>query len=101
MSVESASDLLDIIEALGGIDAESVTVTHAGGSFSAIFERPFVEVEAGGMGVESRQPVLVARTSDVSALAKDTSLTVQSVAYKLRRQEPDGTGVTRLILKTA
>jgi len=97
MSVESADDLLDIVEALGGIDAESVTVTYTGGSFSAIFERPFVEVE----GVESRQPVLIARTDDVDALAKDTSLTVQSVVYKLRRHEPDGTGITRLILKTA
>lgn len=101
MSVESADDLLDMIQALGGIDADTVTVTYSGGSFSAIFERPFVEVPGGEVGVESRQPVLVARTSDVSALAKDATLTVQSVAYKLRRAEPDGTGVTRLILKAA
>ncbi len=99
MSVESTSDLLDIIEALGGITTDDLTVTYAGGSFTAIFDRPYAAVQPGDIDLETRQPVLIARTADVSGLAKGTVLTVQGDAYKVRHQEPDGTGLTRILLK--
>lgn len=99
MSIESADDLLDVIETLAGITTDQVTVTYATGSFTAIFDRPFVALSPGEVEVETRQPVLIARTADVSSLTKGTALTVQGGSYTLRHQEPDGTGMTRLVLK--
>jgi hypothetical protein len=99
VSIESADDLLDIVETLAGITTDNLTVTYSGGSFTAIFDRPYAAVQPGDIDLETRQPVLIARTADVAALAKGTVLTVQGDAYKLRHQEPDGTGLTRILLK--
>ncbi len=100
MSIESADDLLDIVETLAGITTDNVTVTYAGGSFKAIFDRPYAAMQPGDIDLESRQTVLIARTADVASLGKGTALTVQGDTYKLRHQEPDGTGLTRVLLKT-
>lgn len=76
-----------------------VTVTKTGGAtFTAIFDNEFTEVDMGDAVVERTVPVLVAKSSDVSALAKNASLTIGGTAYTVRRLEADGTGLTRVIL---
>lgn len=76
-----------------------VTVTKTGGAtFTAIFDKEFVEADMGDAVVERAQPMLMARTADVSSLAKNATLTINAVAYTVRRLEDDGTGFTRVIL---
>lgn len=70
---------------------------HPTGEFWAIFDRPSALTPDGS--VETRQPVLVARSIDVDALAKDTPLSVGTDEYRIKRLEPDGTGMTTIILK--
>lgn len=90
--IESDATRLRMIKAVGG-----VLVSHGSGSFWAIFDREFSLSVDGS--VESRQPVLTARTSDVCELPKDVVLDVCGTEYRIKRQEPDGTGMSLVILK--
>lgn len=96
MAVETEADRLAMLRDFG------VTVTHSGGSFTAIFDRAFELLQFEGVaGVATTQPRLLARTSDVSALARGTALTVDGVNFKLEEHQPDGTGFTLLLLSKA
>lgn len=97
MSIESDSDRLDIVRTLAGITTDEVTVRHPTGSFTAIFDRPAALTPDGS--IETRQPVLVARSIDVDTLVKDTPLSVGADEYRVKRLEPDGTGMTTIILR--
>jgi hypothetical protein len=97
MSIESDSDRLDIVRTLAGITTDEVTVRHPSGSFAAIFDRPSALTPDGS--IETRQPVLVARSIDVVGLAKDTPLLIGNDEYRIKRLEPDGTGMTTIILR--
>lgn len=97
MSIESDSDRLDIIRTLAGITADEVTARHPTGTFAAIFDRPSALTPDGV--VETRQPVLLARTMDVESLTKDMPLSVGAEEFRIKRLEPDGTGMTTIILK--
>ena len=90
--METDVDRLASIKALGG-----QLVSHSEGSFWAIFDKEFVELSDGM--VESTGPVLTARTIDVKDLAKDAVLDVGGQEYRIKRLEPDGTGMSRVMLK--
>ena len=84
------------------IEDFGTTVTKADDStFSVIWDYRFVLVQPNGLtvGTESREPRVSARTSDVSELVIGDTLTIQSVGYTIRGVEPDGTGMTQLILE--
>jgi len=48
--------------------------------------------------VESTEPTLLARTADVSSLAHGDTLTISAVNYTVRGIQPDGTGMTQIML---
>ena len=78
----------------------AVTVRHVAGQFEANFENEFYEAQFGtGAGVETAQPVLIARTIDVESLAKDIPLQIGDREYVFKKHEPDGTGMSRVLLK--
>lgn len=89
---ESDADRLALIKSLGG-----QLVRHQGGEFWAIFDNDYQDV-LNGM-VEGRGPALTVRTIDVQALAKEVVLPVNGTDYRIKRPEPDGTGMTLLLLK--
>lgn len=96
---ESDADRLALIKSLGG-----QLVRYAGGEFWAIFDREYYEAGFGdGPAVESSQPALTARTSDVKNLLKDTPLDItvdgQVETYFVKRHQPDGTGMSVVFLK--
>jgi hypothetical protein len=97
MSIESDSDRLDIVRTLAGIERDDVMVRHPGGAFAATFDRPSALTPDGS--VEVRQTVLVARSIDVCNLVKDTVLSIGNDEYRVKRLEPDGTGMTAIILR--
>lgn len=51
--------------------------------------------------VESTGPSCMARTSDVAALVQGSSITIAATAYKVASVQPDGYGVTTLLLELA
>lgn len=101
MAVESADDLAVFFDADDFGTAASFT--PSGGSASTvngIFRNVFFEAEAGGnVGVVMQDPIFICRTADVSGVAEGDALTVSGTAYTIRVVEPDGTGVTRLMLE--
>jgi hypothetical protein len=63
----------------------------AGAEFVGILDSP-MEVIAGGMAL-SREYLLMAKTSDVSAAIRGTSITVASEAYTVRENRPVDDGI--------
>ena len=93
MSVETAADRTALLADYGS------TVTKADAStFVAIFDNDFLAVDLDESEVESTEPTLLARTADVSGLAHGDSLTISAVSYTVRGIQPDGTGMTQIML---
>ena len=93
--LDSDADLLALIRDSGGVECKVNK-----GSFLAIFDNEFVESET-EPGVEGRQPVLTCRSSDVGNLEirKGSHVTIGADSYRVQRPEPDGTGMSRLVLR--
>lgn len=63
-----------------------------------IFDAAFADV----LGiVAATQPVALASSADVSAATVGGTITIEAVAYTIAEIQPDGTGLTRLMLKTS
>ena len=93
MSVETAADRSALLNDYG------TTVTKADTStFTGIFDNDFLAVDLDESEVESTEPTLLARTADVSSLAHGDSLTISAVSYTVRGIQPDGTGMTQIML---
>lgn len=95
---DSDADRLAQIKALGGqlIQCGSLECW-------AIFDAAFSEV-LGDPSVETSSPALSAiRTSDVVALGiqKEVDITTSAGPFRVRRVEPDGTGMSIVLLKRA
>lgn len=88
---ESDADRLESIKSLGG---QLITCDQE--KFWGIFDREYTSSDG---VVESTQPVITARTKDVSELPKDTLLTIGAEEFRIKRHEPDGSGYTHLFLK--
>ena len=89
-------DLSPFFDVAGGF---AQTATVGASSFPVIFDKAYVA--ALGDMVESTGPVCQAKSADVSAVVQGTSITIASVAYKVREAQPDGTGITVLFLERA
>lgn len=88
-----------------------VTATpNAGDPFSVIFDR--AHIEAMGGTISGTQPIALAMSADVSALVPRTNtlviagsdhhpVRVGNVTYKIQDIEPDGNGLSTLLLEEA
>jgi hypothetical protein len=77
----------------------SARVTVQGQALSAVFRNGYSD--AGD--TETRVPQLTCPTVDVERLQLDrkgASVDVDGKTYRIRRHEPDGTGMSRLILES-
>lgn len=89
---ESDADRLELIKALGG-----QLVRHSAGEFWAIFDNASQD-STFEVDVEGSAPMLTARTIDVQQLRKGTIFRLQDGEYRIEKHEPDGTGMTRVVL---
>jgi hypothetical protein len=62
---------------------------------NGIFDNEYGEVN----GMAATRPVFMVESTDVSDATDGAKLTVNSVVYTIRVVQPDGTGVTTLILE--
>lgn len=101
MALESTADLNGFFD----INTHGTTATYTEQGQSAIsvngvFEKQFFEVfEDGVAGVESNKPVFICKTSDVSGATHGDTLVISGATYLAQTVEPDGTGVTTIILE--
>lgn len=93
--IESDADRLGYIEAFG------VPVSGMDGTFKAIFDDAYADANPGEAFVESSQPRLTARTVDVKNILSRTTLEVATVPFVVLSNQPDGTGMSVLVLERA
>lgn len=101
MPVETADDRATFVN----IDDFGVAASYTvqGGTattINGIFDNEHIEVDAAGtVGVSIQQPRFMCRTSDVSSATEGDAITINSIAYKVRIVQDDGTGMTNLVLE--
>lgn len=101
MAVESADDRSYFF----AVDdfAVAATYTPAGGvasTVNGVFDNDFVEVDTGGsVTFAQQQATFMCRTADVSNAAEGDAITISGENYIVRVVQPDGTGMTNLILE--
>jgi len=82
---------------------DRATYTPQGGQatqINGIFDNEYALIDAGGgVGVASREPKFQTETINVPNAADGDTLVVNSITYKVRVVEPDGTGTTTLMLE--
>lgn len=65
----------------------------------AIFDAAFFEDVAGRLGVESSKPACLVRSADVPTAAHGKTIKRGAVTYHVVGVQPDGTGLTLLVLE--
>ena len=99
MAVESAADRAAFVSINDwGVSA---TYTHSGVSttIAGIFDNDFVEVDGGGVPFAMQQPRFFTPTTSVSSAVEDDTLVISGTTYKIKVVQPDGTGMTTLVLE--
>jgi hypothetical protein len=91
-------DLTNDLEIFLNSDEFAVDVTYLGDTIQGIFDDEFSSAVQGEMGVESTVPQVLVRTSDVPNVAHSQEMTINSTVYKVIGIQPDGTGMTLLLL---
>jgi len=98
MSIESADDRLELLKSLG----ELATFNNGQALWDVygVLEREFVAVDE----IESYRPVFTCRTYDTEShatklVSRGTELVTDDGAFTVVGVQPDGTGMTNLILE--
>lgn len=76
-------------------------ITVGGSVVDAIFDNGNALGNVGLIGMAATQPQLTLVSADVSTNPVGASVLVGSVAYVVAAHEPDGTGISRLLLELA
>ena len=96
MVLESSADLAGYFDTDANGSAATITIDGSGSSINVIFNKEYFEIPGGEVGVESSQPVMYCRSSDVTNVEQGDTIQVDSVTYNIVKVEPDNTGVTVL-----
>lgn len=75
--------------------------TLAGRLVHGIFDRAYQVADAGSPGVYNLGPAFVLASSAVPSSPVGSALVVQNIRYTVQEAQPDGTGITTLLLQAA
>ncbi|MBY0261215.1 MAG: head-tail joining protein [Phycisphaerales bacterium] len=75
----------------------AVSGTLDGAPLTGIFDAAYIDP----LGVVSNSPVLVCASSDLSLATRGSVVIINAISYFVRDIQPDGTGMTVLILERA
>lgn len=78
-----------------------VPCTLGGAAVSGIFDNGYALGSVGPFGMASTQPVLTLATASVPANPVGITAVVGGGAYLVAAHEPDGTGISRLLLEAS
>jgi len=104
MAVESDTDRAAFFDTDEFGVAASVTIDGGGAeTVNGVFDNEYVGVLDGEAStpVESTRPVFTVATDDVTGIGHGDSVVISGTTYTVRGVEPDGTGVTRLVMEAA
>ncbi len=91
-------DLTNDLDIFLNADEFAVDVTYLAATIQGIFDAPFSSAVAGEMGIESSLPQVTVKTSDVASAVHGQTMTINSVVYQIIGIQPDGTGMTTILL---
>lgn len=77
------------------------TAIVGGETVSVIFDNGYTLGSVGPIGMASSQPMLTLASANVPASPVGTAVVVGSTNYTVGAHEPDGTGISRLMLEAA
>ena len=101
MAVETATELAIFFEA--NDFAVTASYTPQGGSSAnilGIYDQEYLELDSGGsVAFAINQPRFQCDTASVPSAAEGDTLVVSGINYKIVVVQPDGTGVTTLVLE--
>jgi hypothetical protein len=76
----------------------AVDVTYNAATIQGIFNDAFDAAVESEVGIESSVPQVKVRSSDVVAAVHNETMTINSVVYNIIGLNPDGTGITVVLL---
>lgn len=79
-------------------DEFAFNATLSGAAVRGIFDNAHIATDP-GMGMSTTNPVFIMASSDVPANPVGRPLIVNGVTYNIAAYEPDGTGISELILE--
>ena len=77
------------------------TATVAGQSVAVLFGDAYAAGNVGMLGMAGNQPAITLKTADVPASPLGATVVVNATTYLVAAHEPNGSGVSRLILESA
>ena len=80
-------------------DDFGVVATIGATSLDGVFDNEYIETVMNGIPVAGEHPVFGCAESDLPTYTEGTEIVINSVTYKIRNWQPDGTGWTTLILE--
>lgn len=78
--------------------ADTATYVLTSATFSVIFDAPYVGIVGPAGEIQSSGPQATAKSADVDDYAIGDEILISGVYYKIAGMEPDGTGLTRILL---
>jgi len=99
MALETAQDLENFFDTETHGSTATVTINGTGSSINVIINKEYFAIAGESVDVDGTQPVVTCRSSDVTGIDTDDTITIDSVTYNIVNIQPDGTGVTVLILQ--
>lgn len=70
------------------------TVAWTGGSCIGLYQTGYQDT----LGMVNADHTVLVRDTDISALAMSTAITINGVAHTQRERQPDGNGMTRIVV---
>lgn len=91
-------DLTSDLDVYFNEDEFAVDVTYNAATIQGIFDDEFTSAIDGDIGVETTDPQVLVRTSDVVGALHGETMTINSVVYNIIGIQPEGTEVTLILL---
>lgn len=81
------------------LDALGDDAVVDGVAMRGLFEAPWIGPELGALKTAVQEPRLTARSDELAAVTKGSRVTHRNVDYDVVNVQPDGAGMTTLILR--
>ncbi len=91
-------DLTNDLDIFFNDDEFAIEIIFKTATIEGIFDNEFAQTAEGDIGVETTVPQVLVRSSDVSGDDHGETMTIDSVVYKIIGIQPDGTGMTLILL---
>jgi len=92
------ADIITDLDTFINADEFAVDITYNAATIQGVFDDEFSSAVQGEMGIESTVPQVQVKTSDVPTVAHGETMTINSTVYNIIGIQPDGTGMTLILL---